>query len=168
MCAGTSFCSDDSSHNYYDNDEGLPVYEWLSSKSKRLYSPEQLFKILLDPKLQSSDVLCSKVPTSISSSVVFIVDVNKLDDPNDLLCDDMGVWRNNRVDRGGYVVSMSGEQVNTVEKSLSNEEGAYILKRVYRVHGTNNRLKKLTVCVYGKLNLRVGVNVICLHKMSDM
>ena len=44
-------------------------------------------------------MLCSKVPTSISSSVVFIVDVNKLDDPNDLLCDDMDVWRNNRVDR---------------------------------------------------------------------
>jgi len=65
------------------------VYDWLHSKSKQLYSREQLFKILLDPKLQLSDVLCSKAPTSISSSIVFIVDVNKFDDPNDLLCDDM-------------------------------------------------------------------------------
>jgi len=154
LCVGTSFCSDDSSHDYYDNEENLPVYEHLSSKSKQLYSPEQLFKILLNPKLQSPDVLCNKVPTSISNSVVFIVDVNKLEDPNDIFCDDMGVWRNNRVDRGGYVVSMSSGQVNAMEKSLSNEEGTYILERVYRVHGTNNGLKKLIVCVYGELSVR--------------
>jgi len=51
-------------------------------------------------------------------------------------------------------VSMSSGQVNAVEKSLSNEEGTYILKRVYHVHGTNNGLKKLTVCVYGELSVR--------------
>jgi len=33
---------------------------------------------------------------------------------------------------------MLSEQVNTVEKSLSNE-GAFILKHVYCMHGTNNR-----------------------------
>jgi len=51
--------------NYYDNDEGLPVYEWLSSKSKRLYSPEQLFKI------QSySHLMCYVVKFQLVSLVV--------------------------------------------------------------------------------------------------
>ena len=89
---------------------------------------------MLNSKLQSSNVLCSKVPTSVSSNVVFVVDVNKLDDPNDLLCDDMGVWRN---------------QISTIKKNFSSDEAAYTLKRVYRVHGTNAGLKKLTVYIYG-------------------
>ena len=120
-----------------------------SSKSKRLYSPEQLLKILLNSNLQSSNVLCGKVPTSVSSNVVFVVDVNKLDDPNDLLCDDTGVWRNNGVDSVHYLVSLSNGQASTLEKSFSSDEAAYTLKRVYRVHGTNPGLKKLTVYIYG-------------------
>ena len=127
---------------YYDDDEELPVYERLSSKSKRLYSPEQLLKILLKTDLQSSNVLCNKVPTSVSSSAVFVVDVKKLDDPNDLLCDDMGVWRNNGVDSVRYLVSFENGEVSTLEKSFSSDEVAYTLKLVYHVHGTNPGLKK--------------------------
>ena len=144
-----SLCSDENVPDCYDNDEDLPVYERLSSKSRRLYSTEQLFEILLNSKLQSSNVLCSKVPTSVSSNVVFVVDVNKLDDPNDLLCDDMGVWRNNGVDNVRYLISLSNGQISTIEKSFSSDEAAYTLKRVYRVHGTNAGLKKLTVYIYG-------------------
>lgn len=65
-----SVCSDENLPDYYDNDKDLPVYEWLSSRSRRLYSPEQLLKFLLNAKLQSSNVLCGKVPTSVSKSVV--------------------------------------------------------------------------------------------------
>lgn len=85
----------------------------------------------------------------MSSSVVFIVDVNKLDDPNDLLCDDMGVWRNNGVDSVRYLITLPNGQVSTMEKSFSSDETAYMLKHVYRVHGTNPGLKKLTVYIYG-------------------
>jgi len=38
------------------------------------------------------------VPISVLSNVVIVVDINKLDDPNNLLCDDMGVWKNDGVD----------------------------------------------------------------------
>ena len=85
----------------------------------------------------------------MSSSVVFVVDVNNLDDPNDTLCDDMGVWRNNGVDSVRYLVSLTNGQVSSLEKSFSSDETAYTLKRVYRVHGTNPGLKKLSVYIYG-------------------
>ena len=142
-------CSDENIPDYYDNDEELPVYERLSSKSKRLYSPEQLLKIILNSDLQSSNVLCGKVPSSVSSNVVFVVGVNKLDDANDLLCDDMGVWRNNGVDNVHYLISLSNGEVSTLEKSFSSDKAAYTLKHVYCVHGTNPGLKKLTVYIYG-------------------
>ena len=88
----------------------------------------------------------------VSSNVVFVVDVNKLDDPNDVLCDDMGVWRNNGVDSGCYVVTVSDNgQVATVRKFVANDPAAYILKHVYRMHGTNTGLKKLIVSNFGML-----------------
>ena len=60
----------------------------------------------------------------MSSNIVFMVDINKLDDPNNLflLCDDMGVWKNNGVDSGCYVISMSSNgKVDTVDKSPNDE-----------------------------------------------
>ena len=81
-----------------------------------------------DPKLQSSKWVCSSVPTFISSSVDFVVDTNRLKDKNDLLCDDMGVWKRSAVDTGKYVVkTLNGEVMSTV-KSSSDE--AYSVKCV--------------------------------------
>ena len=137
----------ESEPEYYDDDPALPVYERISSKSRRLYSPEQILTILLSPKLQDSNFVCSRVPTCISSSVVFVVDASSLEDKNDLLCDDMGVWKNNGVDTSHYLVKTLNGEVISTEKSSSDE--AFTVKRVYRVHGTYNSLKKLTVTVYG-------------------
>ena len=64
----------------------------------------------------------------------------------------MGVWRNNGVDSVCYLISLSNGQISTMEKSFSKDEAAYTLKRVYRVHGTNAGLKKLTVYIYGMTN----------------
>ena len=137
----------ESEPEYYDDDPALPVYERISSKSRRLYSPEQILTILLSPKLQDSNFVCSRVPTCISSSVVFVVDASSLEDKNDLLCDDMGVWKNNGVDTSHYLVKTLNGEVISTENSSSDE--AFTVKRVYRVHGTYNSLKKLTVTVYG-------------------
>ena len=106
-------------------------------------------------------MLCSKVPTSVSSNVVFVVDVNKLDDPNDLLCDDMGVWRNNGVDNVCYLISLSNGQISTIEKRFFSDETAYTLKHVYHVHGINAGLKKLTVYIYGMSSYTVYGGILC-------
>ena len=47
--------------------------------------------IMLDPELDDSKV-CSQVPCSISSNALFIVDLNRLESPKDIYCDDMGSW----------------------------------------------------------------------------
>ena len=65
---------------------------------KRVYGIEDIVCILLNPSPNTLGVLCSKVPTGISVNIAFIVDTSKLEDENDLLADDMGVWKNNRVD----------------------------------------------------------------------
>ena len=75
-----------------------------------MYSVEEIVRILLNPSLKSSKFLCSKVPTSISEGVSFVVDLNSLENTDDLSSDDMGVWRNNRVDMAYAEVTMGNPQ----------------------------------------------------------
>jgi len=51
----------------------------------------QCIQILLDPELPQNKV-CIQVPCNVSTNAVFIVDINRLENPKDISCDDMGVW----------------------------------------------------------------------------
>lgn len=123
-----------------------------------MYSIEDIVRILLNPNL---DLVCTKVPSSISSNVAFVVDTSKLEDMEDITADDMGVWKNNRVDTGYVRVSVVEEEIQ-VEKCgppASRSGPTYTLKRVYRIHGTNPTLRKLTACLYGKFTHCNGFEV---------
>ena len=47
--------------------------------------------------------------------MAFVVDTSKLEDMEDITADDMGVWKNNRVDTGYVRVSVVEEEIQ-VEK----------------------------------------------------
>ena len=69
---------------------------------------EDIVRILLNPNL---DLVCTKVPSSISNNVAFVVDTSKLEDMEDITADDMGVWKNNCVDTGYVRVSVVEEEI---------------------------------------------------------
>ena len=105
---------------------------------------------LLHPDIHSSPVTCKKVPTSICESVSFIISLNSLDNKDDILSDDLGVWKNNGIDTTCVKVkrSHSSKEVTYVEKCNSSA-AVHSVKRVYRIHGTDNSLKKITAYIYG-------------------
>lgn len=43
-------------------------------------------------QLKTGRHICSQVPFSVEVNAVFVIDLNKLSSPNDVTCDDMGVW----------------------------------------------------------------------------
>ena len=135
---------------FYGGNEQLPIYENIPTSRKRLYSATDIAKILLNPKLPGSKQICTTVPVSIERNVSFIVDTTKLEDTADILSDDMGAWKHNGVDTGYFNVSMNsnGISVEKIEEPTSDQ--TYTVKRVYRVHGTNRSLKKLTAYILGK------------------
>ena len=138
---------------FYEQDPQLPIYERIPSSRKWLYSIEDIVRILLNSRKTSSRLLCSKVPTSISSNVAFVVDTSKLEDAEDVMADDMGVWKNNRVDTGYVRVSTADGVITQVEKCgppTSQSAQTYTVKRIYHNHGTNPSLRKLTARLYGK------------------
>ena len=77
---------------YYNGDKGLPILERIQLHRKRLYSVKDVARILLHPLMKSSKFVAIKVPTSISESVSFVVNLDCLDAHEDVLPDDMGVW----------------------------------------------------------------------------
>ena len=130
----------------------LPILERIGHTRKRLYSVEDIARLLLHPSLKSSKFVCSKVPTSISEGVAFVIDLNSLEDRDDLSADDMGVWKNNRVDTNYVEVTIGKSAVHFVKKCSDKDRksGSYLVKRVYRVHGTDKSLKKITAFIYGE------------------
>ena len=84
------------------------------------------------------------MPVSIERNVSFIIDTAKLEDPADVLSDDMGVWRHNGVNTAYLNVSVTCDKVSVEKTEEAISDQTYTIKRAYRAHGTNRSLKKLT------------------------
>lgn len=65
----------------------LPIY----AKPKKMFTTQEVINVLLNSGLQENSI-CTRVPFSVEINSAFIVDLNKLNSPRDILCDDMGVW----------------------------------------------------------------------------
>jgi len=67
---------------FYEQDPQLPIYQRIPSNKKWIwiYCTEDLARILLNPTL---DLVSTKVPSSISNNVAFVVDTRKLEDIGD-------------------------------------------------------------------------------------
>ena len=139
---------------YYSNDPSMPIFERIPSSRKRLYSIEDIVRLLLHPPLRMSRFISTCVPTSICENISFIVDVDHLED-QDVLADDMGVWKNNGVDTSYVHATLSKRKVTHVEKCgpPSSSSDTYKVKRVYRTHATDGNLKKLTTYIHGNINV---------------
>ena len=84
------------------------------------------------------------------------MDVDHLEDQEDILADDMGVWKNNGVDTSYVYATLSKRKVTHVEKcGPPSSSDTYKVKRVYRTHATDGTLKKLTAYIHGKIDVYV-------------
>ena len=73
---------------YYDDDQSLPILERIAPSRRRLYAAEDIAWLLTDPSVKTSKIVCTKVPTFIQESVSFIVNLDSLENPDDVLADD--------------------------------------------------------------------------------
>ena len=81
-----------------------------------------------------------------------LVNTEELSDPQDILSDNMGAWKNNRVNSIRMKVVKTAEEVAIVKRIESHVKQTlhmYRLQQVYRVHRTDNTLKKIIATLYG-------------------
>jgi len=81
-----------------------------------------------------------------------MVNIDHLEAQEDVLCDDMGVWKNNGTDKAYMIVKFESSIVSKVMKcSLKDAKLAntHMVKRVYRTHThwTNLSLRKITAFI---------------------
>ena len=109
--------------------------------------------MLLDGDLQQ-DEICSQVPFSISKNGIFIVDLNTLGCPKDILCDDMGVWTWSGSFKRWCLVSSRGF-VKLYKKNISLQElnaNSYrIWKRYYSLKASPD-IRKMVILLEGIYN----------------
>ena len=120
--------------SYYDNDIEMPVLEKLTMERKRLHSVEDIIKLLFHLDLKYSKIVATKVPTMVCNSVSFVVNLDHLEALEDILSDDMGVWKNNGTDKTYVNVSFENSIVKIVMKNSSADAqsvNTYMVKRVY-------------------------------------
>ena len=142
IISGTSETTTGSTPLIYDQDDvyfrfgrgGLPIFTCLSSSKKRIFTVSNLVTCLLHPR-HDKRFFCRKVPTQISSNVAFIIDTSSLDNSEDIDSDDMGTWKNNKVDKSYVSVEITTNKVSSVAKTsgTSTKNGIFLVKRVYRI-----------------------------------
>ena len=126
--------------------EDLPVYAQLT----KMLSIQEAVGVLLCSELDDSSI-CSRVPFSVEINAVFIVDLNKLSSPNDVTCDDMGVWV-----WGGSKkrwVSVEEDGFTTFLKKSDNpgsDWSHYLVWKRYYSHKSSPDVKKMIVILEGK------------------
>ena len=130
----------------------LPIFTRINQSRKRLFNIEDIVSTLLWPTLEKK-FICKRVPVVVCHNVCFLVDTDTLSDPADVLCDDMGAWKNNRVDSVAVVVSQNENEITNVKRinpSVRLNTNMYTLQRVYRIHKTDSTLRKIISTMFGK------------------
>lgn len=120
---------------FYNGNTSLPVFDWKPMNK----TTSEILKILLRPI--ADNVTCKVPPHNISHNVSFLLDTSGLESKNDWKCDDMGAWKNNKVQR----IHLDLEPDRHVVPVDNTHEG-YTLKRIYY----NLDLRKIVSFLPGK------------------
>lgn len=124
----------------------LPVYD----KPKKMLTTQKVIDVLLSFDLQESSI-CSRVPFSIEINSAFIVDLNKLQSPKDILCDDMGVWSWGGSTKHWVAVDKYGiiKFLKSVPKDTLSDNTCYrVWKRYYALKASPD-VKKMVFLLEG-------------------
>ena len=131
------------------NIKELPVY----AQPSNIMPTEECVTVLLS-NLQES-AICSRVPFAVDTNAAFVVDLNELNSPGDITCDDMGVWKwgGSRkkwmlVDENGFVLSLDDKV---------QDPNCYLVWRRYYTLKVSPDVKRLIIVLQGQL---IVVNVV--------
>ena len=114
-----------STRSLLHNLQEVPVY----AQPTKLLTTQECVTVLLNSELSDSSI-CGKVSFSVEINTVFVVDLNKLTSPNDITCDNMGVWKQGGSRKRWLSVDDEGF-VSFLEKKEDEEDCCLVWKRYY-------------------------------------
>ena len=137
----------------------LPVY----AQPCKMLTTQEAMSVLLNSELEES-LICTKVPFAVEVNAVFVVDLNKLASPNDVVCDDMGVWtwggsskRWISVDEEGFVTFLKKCQTD------ENDESCYLVWKRYYFLKSSPDVKRMIIILEGKITCASVMYCTCMQ-----
>ena len=121
----------------------IPIFE----KTNTHYSAKRIVEILVDKTLPNRNIATSQ-PVCVEDNLVFVVDLSKLDSPDDIKADDLGSWTCN----GKRMMCCEVENGEVTETFLSKRRRgphSYTLIKRYYKHATAGDFKKIIAELIG-------------------
>ena len=86
------------------------------------YTTERILHILLDPNIPK-DKICQARPIHIDKSATYVVDITKLQHPDDIKNDNFGIWKHSGSHPQTFRVSVEEDGYIRVEKCAPGATG---------------------------------------------
>ena len=112
----------------------------------------------MDKSFPQSKIATSQ-PTSVEDNLVFVVDISKLDKPEDIRADDLGSWTCNGKRRLQCTVDDQGRVMDIYSQYKPRKREMFTLVKRYYKHATAGDYKRTIAEIYGELLLTTSYQV---------
>jgi len=115
------------------------------------YSVEKIISMMLEPCAKS--LICSERPTDIHSSATFVIDLEKLQHPDDAKRDNFGKWNPSGSHTVPFKAWYNEEGDVQIERLPSHTSGPDVqyLRRMHYIHPSDSRCKRMLAFITGLL-----------------
>ena len=116
------------------------------------YSAYSIMKLLLDPNIDKSKIALTR-PVGTTHSATFVVDLSKLNHPDDVKKDNFGKWEHSGSHPEVFKCSFNELESVTVEKCAPGASGSnvYYLRRLRSYCPSNHDVRRLMAFIHGQL-----------------
>ena len=130
---------------FYQDCKDLPVFPCsLLSCTEN----DKVVKVLLNASRKHNSYIASTNPVSVQNNVNFVVDLEALEQPEDLLSDDLGAWEQTKTRSKWYDVRFGAEEeVRQVTKVEDKLDGSYQVCRRPFINKSDRSLRKTIINV---------------------
>ena len=109
---------------------------------------DKVLKLLLNAPKTHRSIFTSSNPVGVQNNVTFIVDLDSLGDPKDLLSDDLGAWEQTKTRSKWYLVKFktNGEVCDVTKDEDKLDDSYQVCRRPY-INKSDRSLRKTVVNV---------------------
>ena len=131
---------------YLNGNMNIPIFEQTTDH----YTAKGIIELLLDKSLPHA-VIATSQPVSVQDNLVFIVDISKLDRPEDIRAGDLGSWTCNGKRRLQCSVDNRGHVIDVFGQHKPRNQHLYTLVKRYYKHATAGDYKRTIAEIFGEL-----------------
>ncbi|CAH3181480.1 unnamed protein product, partial [Porites evermanni] len=129
----SSSCDEQENHipSYYKGNRQLPV---ISPAILSDFSNNGVVPFLLSAEKSHSRLIATTHPIRVENKACFLVDLDRLQDPEDLLCDDLGSWNQSKTSVKKYQLGRKNGHVTKIIKQPDYADGRQsVFRRTFLV-----------------------------------